>query len=329
MVADAIAHIMTTKGGKVLPYVDDFVGVANRDIAQGLFKDLASLFTEVGLPMNPDKIVPPCTSMTCLGINIDISHNTLSIDHDKLLAIYQECTRVRTKKYLTKKSYQSLLGKLIYIHKCVVLARTFINHILALFRQNCHKKRIRLTAEFMADIHWFLTFLPYFNGVTFFNKAPILHNHTLHLDASLTGMAAVWSNRVYSTPIFQIPNFDLKIVHLEMLNIVIALRVWGNFWKRSQVHIHCDNMAVVQVVTSSKTKDKFLAACIRNIWHLSSVLDIDIVIHHIQGKKNIIADCLSRLHSCNHIDNNLVAHLEHNYIWDHVNMSHFSLDSII
>ena len=68
MVADAIAHIMATKGGKVLPYVDDFVVVANKDIAHDLFKDLASLFTEVGLPMNPDKIVPPSTSMTCLGI---------------------------------------------------------------------------------------------------------------------------------------------------------------------------------------------------------------------------------------------------------------------
>ena len=133
--------------------------------------------------MNPDEIVPPCTSMTCLGINIDISHNTLSIDHDKLLAIYQECTRVRTKKYLTKKSYQSLLGKLIYIHKCVVPARTFINRILALFRQNCHKKRIRLTAEFMADIHWFLTFLPYFNGVTFLTKllfCIIIHSTLMH-----------------------------------------------------------------------------------------------------------------------------------------------------
>ena len=329
MVADAIAHIMSTGGGKVLPYVDDFVVVAEEDIAQGLFDDLANLFTEVGLPMNPDKIVPPCTSVTCLGIIIDIFNNTLSIDHNKLSSIYHECTRVRTKKYLTTKSYQSLLGKLIYIHKCVIPARTFINRILALYRENSHKKRIRLTADFMADIEWFITFLPHFNGVTFFKKVPISDNHTLHLDASLTGMGAVWSNRVYSTPVFQIPNFELKIVHLEMLNIVIALRAWGKYWKHSQVHIHCDNMAVVQVVTSSRTKDKFLAACIRNIWLISSILDIDIVIHHIQGKKNVIADCLSRLNSCNHIDKNLVTHLESSYVWDNINIKNFSLNLTI
>ena len=112
---------------------------------------------------------------------------------------------------------------------CVAPARTFINCILALFRQNSHKKWIRLTADFIADIDWFITFLPHFNGITFFKKVPIPENHALYLDASLIGMGAVWANRVYSTPVFEIPNFELKIVHLEMLNIVIALRVWGRF----------------------------------------------------------------------------------------------------
>ena len=64
----------------------------------------------------------------------------------------------------------------------------FINRILTLFRQSSHKKRIRLTSDFMSDIDWFITFLPHFNGVTFFKKAPILGNHTLFLDASLTGL---------------------------------------------------------------------------------------------------------------------------------------------
>ena len=57
----------------------------------------------------------------------------------------------------------------------------------------------------------------------------------------------------------------------------------------SQNKIFCDNLAVVQVVKSSKTKDQFLAACIRNIWLISASNDIEIVIEYIEGKKNVIA----------------------------------------
>ena len=104
MVADAIAHTITTRGGKILPYVDDFVVVSEEGIAKGIFCDLADIFTELGLPMNPDKKIPPSTSLTCLGITIDILNSTIAIDHQKLCAIYEECIRVHNKKYLSKRS---------------------------------------------------------------------------------------------------------------------------------------------------------------------------------------------------------------------------------
>ena len=76
------------------------------------------------------------------------------------------------------------------------------------------------------------------------------------------GMGAVWQNRVYATPIYEIPGFELTITHLEMLNFVIALKVWGPFRKHFAITIHCDNICVVQVVGSGKTRDNFLALCI-------------------------------------------------------------------
>ena len=90
---------------------------------------------------------------------------------------------------------------------------------------------------------------------------------------------------------------DLKIVHLEMLNIVIALRTWGSLWCHSAISIHCDNLGVVFVVKTGKTRDPFLALCIRNIWLLQAHYDIDLQIFHIPGCYNIIADSLSRIYS--------------------------------
>ena len=46
---------------------------------------------------------------------------------------------------------------------------------------------------------------------------------------------------------------DLNIVHLEMLNILVALRVWNQCWAKSRVRIACDNEAVVHVLNSGRT----------------------------------------------------------------------------
>ena len=37
---------------------------------------------------------------------------------EKLCGIYSECLATSKKRQLTKKAFQSLLGKLLYVHKC-------------------------------------------------------------------------------------------------------------------------------------------------------------------------------------------------------------------
>ena len=326
MAADAIAHIMKKRGCQLFPYIDDFVGVVEKNEADSHFQYLTSLLQELGLPLNWDKHTPPSTRLTCLGILISIPDSTLSIDSGKLDLIYQECLRVKQCRFLSRKAYQSLLGKLLYIHKCVVPARTFVNRILELFRANHNLKRVELTEEFFKDIEWFLTFLPRFNGKTFFNKTLTQQHHNIFVDACLSGVGALWGDRVYASPVHDIPNFSPTIVHLEMINLVIALRMWGKFWKNSVVTAHCDNFAVVQVVDNSRTRDPLLAACIRNIWLLAATWDIDFKIVHIPGVRNVQADTLSRIHYSSNIDLEVLNDLKTNYIWDVVPVQSFILD---
>ena len=168
---------------------------------------------------------PPTKTLTCLGIDINIDTNFMSIAQDKHEAIYAECVTVSNKNSLSKHAYQSLLGKLIYIQKCVKPSRTFINRILDLFRKSSHLKKIKLTEEFHKDIRWFLTFLPTYNGISYIKKTEVEDSQSLFSDACLTGMGAVWQNKVYATPIHNFGDLKLSIVHFEMLNIMIALRV--------------------------------------------------------------------------------------------------------
>ena len=104
------------------------------------------------------------------------------------------------------------------------------------------------------DLNWFIKFLPNFNGTTIYKKPQIPESEALHLDACLTGISGIWHDKVYSAPVPVVPGFTLTIVHLEMLNIFVALRLWGPRWKHSHVKMYYDNEAVVQVVATSKTR---------------------------------------------------------------------------
>ena len=203
---------------------------------------------------------------------------------------------------------------------------TLASILTQLFRNASDKRRIHLNSDFHKDLAWFLAFLPHFNGITYINKPNLPYNHTLHIDASLTGLGGIWNNQVYATPIFDIYGMDLKIVHLEMLNLLIALRLWAQQWSHSRVRFFCDNSAVVQVVRTGKTRDNMLSLCLRNIWLITASHDIDLHIDHIQGRANIVADLLSRLYSPNPVDNKLLQELLKSHIWHNIPIQFFNLN---
>ena len=113
----------------------------------------------------------------------------------------------------------------------------------------------------------------------------------VHLDACLQGLGGMFNNLVYHV---SIALGFLNIVHLEMTNILVALKLFCNQWAKPNVGLYCDNIAVVQVVQSGSTLDPYLAACARNVWLLAAKHDIDITYVHISGKRNRRADLLSR-----------------------------------
>ena len=109
----------------------------------------------------------------------------------------------------------------------------------------------------------------------------------------ITKVGGVWKNLVYNLPV--IYGFkNLNIVHLEMVNILVALKAFCYQWASKSILIHCNNQAVVSVLQSGKARDLFWGACARNIWLWAATHDIELKYVHILGKYNMAADLFSR-----------------------------------
>ena len=114
-----------------------------------------------------------------------------------------------------------------------------------------------------------------------------------YLDASLTGLGACFNNLVYTLPIPAGFN-NYTIVHLEMINVLVALKLWAQSWANKRVRLYCDNQAVVQVLSTGNTRDVELGACAQNIWLLTAMYNVSIDFTHILGVQKSVADLLSR-----------------------------------
>ena len=53
-------------------------------------------------------------------------------------------------------------------------------------------------------------------------------------------------------------------------------------------------MPVVDVIRSGRAGDQILAKCAHNIWLITSIFNINLVVNHIPGQHNAVADLLSR-----------------------------------
>ena len=134
-------------------------------------------------------MVPPATSVTCLGVEINTVTGTIAIPANKLRQISDTVKDWTHRKTCSRRQLQSLLGHLLYIHKCVKPAHYFLNRMLQTLRSSYGHTSIKLDPEFHRDLRWFEKFLPLYNGVSLYDHKKC--GHRVHLDACLQGLGGV------------------------------------------------------------------------------------------------------------------------------------------
>ena len=135
-----------------------------------------------------------------------------------------------------------------------------------------------------------------YNGVSFIPASAWSEpDVTFATDSCLKGCGGICSNQYFHSGFpTEIQNQGLPIHALEMLAVLLAVKSWGSSLQGLKVQIYCDNDAAVQVINSGRTKDSFMASCIREIWLLVSMYSFQIRAVHLPGEENRVPDWLSR-----------------------------------
>ena len=124
--SDAIRHIMTQRNYDVINYIDYVIGVGLPSVSSKAFSELQSLVHQLGFEVSVKKLVAPSTCVNCLGIMEDTVNYTVSVPNDKLTEIINVCNLWTNKTSCTRRELQSLLGRLLYISKCVKASHYYV-----------------------------------------------------------------------------------------------------------------------------------------------------------------------------------------------------------
>ena len=89
------------------------------------------------------------------------------------------------------------------------------------------------------------------------------------------------------------------INELELLTIVVAIKLWTHKLQGLGVELLTDNATCVSVINSQHSSNVFMQRCLRELWLLLALHNIQLSVRSVRGCDNWLADSLSRFHTGN------------------------------
>lgn len=263
---------------------------------QADMEKIISLFSELGVPLAEDKLVGPVEVITYLGIEIDTVRRVVSLPIDKFEALMVMLDNWHGRKKCTKRELLSLIGSLSFACKVIKPGRIFLRRLIDLSMTVEHLgHHITLNAEARADIQWWLDFLPDWNGRESF-QGPCVTSYSIKFftDASSVGYGAVFGKEwLYGK--WPDCHANKHINYLELLSICIAVFTWGDSFRNQQVIVFTDNLVICNVWRSGSCSNKDIMHLIRKLFMFTAKLNLNVLMQHVAGQYNVLADALSRL----------------------------------
>ena len=276
----------------LLHYLDDFFTAgapASQECSSNL-SAMLSLCRKINAPVKPSKIEGPTTRLTFLGVLIDTSTMTASITDERKQDLLSSLQSLLHRSKCTKRQLLSLIGKLSFACKVIPAGRIFLRRLIDI---SCSVSRLHhhirldtlgyvLMAELLASMEWYLLHSP--NSMDTFTS-----NEPLHRCFWYTRMGGLLVRQMdLCTMVDRIcPAWK------ELYAIAAAVNTWGHLWQRKKVLFHRDNQSVCDIWQKRSTRQPEVMALVRVLYFCAARFDIHVMVTHIAGTTNVIADALS------------------------------------
>ena len=285
----------------VIHYLDDFLNVSPPcpSIADHHRALLLDTFSYLNVPVAPEKVEGPATSLTFLGLELDTERLEIRLPDNKRTAYLHRVSSILTSGKVSKRELASVLGNLSFATQAIPAGRTFLRrlydldratHALPPFKVLC----IPQTAS--DDLKWWQSTLETWDGKSFFllDKWTPIADLQLQTDASGTlGYGAFYAGR-WLHGSWRPSQESQSIQFKELYAIVVACSTWASAWQRLRIQFQCDNSAVVDCIRSGTCRSADVMSLIRALYSLCVKYNFLVSAIHIPGVSNQIADSLSR-----------------------------------
>ena len=155
----------------VLHYLDDYfiAGPPHSSTCQEWLDRFFRVATHLGAWIAAEKVEGPTTQLDFLGLTLDSVRREIRLPPGKLQELLPELNQWSSRTKTTKRKLLSLIGKLSFAAWAVPAGCLFLRRLISLSttvtRPHHH---IWLSDEARADIHWWISFLPSWNGTAKF-----------------------------------------------------------------------------------------------------------------------------------------------------------------
>lgn len=289
-----IQRAAAVEGVATIIYLDDVLVICNRDRdADASFKVVRDIIRELGLPIAWKKVITPTRIIKFLGIIIDLDVREVRMPVEKIHAFMALAKETSNKKYVSRRTLQSIAGHINHLTKCVPASRIFMNRVLDTLRGMNHGPA-KVTDQLKKDLSWFVNFLEEYNGKSMIvSRTPSIF---IEADSCLSGGGGVMGRSCYAYRYPEQLASSMHISQLEALNCVIAARTF--LWNMTDVSVQitCDNEGAIATLSSGRGRDPIITAVARAFWFFAAKRNIHFNFNHAPGHTMLVADALSREH---------------------------------